>query len=73
VRVADVQNAQLPVDRMLPQTVMDVSNKEECVFCQYFLHYVQQAITDPKTEVLHSLVWFPLVVERQSNSVIVLL
>jgi hypothetical protein len=69
----DVENAQLPVDRMLPQTVLYVSNKEECVFCQYFLHYVQQAITDPKTEVFHSLVWFPLAVERQSNSVNVLM
>lgn len=50
VRVADVENEQLPFDRMLPQTVVYVNNKEECVFCQYFLHYVQQAITDPKTE-----------------------
>lgn len=59
-----MQNAQLPVDRMLPQTVVYVNNKEECVFCQYFLHYVQQAITDPETEVLHTLFLFPLAVER---------
>jgi hypothetical protein len=69
----DVENAQLPVDRMLPLTVVYVNNKEECVFCQYFLHYVQQAVTDPKTEVLHSSVWFVLTVERQSNTVNLLL
>lgn len=68
-----MENAQLPVDRMLPQTVVYINNKEECVFCQYFLHYVQQAITDPKTEVLHNLVWLPLAAERQSNSVNILL
>lgn len=53
VRAADLERAQLPVERMLPQTVVYVNNKEGCIFCQYFLHYVQQAITDPKTEVLH--------------------
>jgi len=50
VRVSDLEKAQLPVERMLPQTVVYVNNKEGCIFCQYFLHYVQQAITDPKTE-----------------------
>ncbi|XP_069698221.1 uncharacterized protein Sap-r [Periplaneta americana] len=50
VRVADVENAQLPIERMMPQSIMLVNNKEVCVFCQYFLHYVQQAITTPATE-----------------------
>ncbi|KDR18348.1 Proactivator polypeptide, partial [Zootermopsis nevadensis] len=30
--------------------VVYINNKNVCVFCQYFLHYVQQAITNPKTE-----------------------
>jgi len=50
VKATDVESAQLPVDRMLPQTVVYINNKEGCIFCQYFLHYVQQAITDPKAE-----------------------
>jgi len=50
VRAADLENAQLPMERMLPQTVVYINNKEGCTFCQYFLHYVQQAITDPETE-----------------------
>lgn len=50
VRVSDLERAQLPIERMLPQTVVYVNNKEGCIFCQYFLHYVQNAITDPKTE-----------------------
>lgn len=50
VRVADLETAQLPLERMLPQSVVYINNKEGCVFCQYFLHYVQQAITNPRAE-----------------------
>jgi hypothetical protein len=53
VRVADVEKTQLPIERMMPQTVVYINNKEVCTFCQYFLHYVQVAITNPKTEVLY--------------------
>jgi hypothetical protein len=56
VRVADVEKVQLPAERMLPQTVVYVNNKEECIFCQYFLHYVQTALTDPATEVIHGII-----------------
>lgn len=38
---------QLPIERMHKPAVY---NKQLCTFCEYFLHYVQQAITDPKTE-----------------------
>jgi hypothetical protein len=53
VRVAGLETAQLPLERMVPQSVVYINNKEGCIFCQYFLHYVQQAITNPRTEVLH--------------------
>lgn len=29
----------------------DVEGKQACALCQYVLHYIQQAITDPKAEV----------------------
>lgn len=41
---------QLPIERLNSPFMNNVYNKELCTFCQYFLHYVQQAITDPKTE-----------------------
>ncbi|KAJ9594699.1 hypothetical protein L9F63_014033, partial [Diploptera punctata] len=50
------ENVQLPAERMLPQTIVYVNNKEVCEFCQYFLHYVQQAITSPKTELEEKIV-----------------
>lgn len=49
-----MEKSQLPLERMMPQTVVYINNKDVCVFCQYFLHYVQQAITNPTTEVLHN-------------------
>jgi hypothetical protein len=58
VRVADVEKTQLPIERMMPQTVVYINNKNVCVFCQYFLHYVQQAITNPKTEVLYDIITY---------------
>ncbi|CAH1175910.1 unnamed protein product [Phaedon cochleariae] len=41
---------QLPIDRLMPPHTQVLYNKEVCEFCQYFLHYLQVAITDPKTE-----------------------
>ncbi|XP_044760968.1 prosaposin isoform X2 [Coccinella septempunctata] len=43
------EDAQLPIDLLIP-TNNQLFNKQVCEFCQFFLHYVQQAITDPKTE-----------------------
>lgn len=41
---------QLPIERLNP--ISDgIYNKEACVFCEYLLHYAQQAITNPSTEV----------------------
>ncbi|KAK4881659.1 hypothetical protein RN001_004978 [Aquatica leii] len=41
---------QLPIERIMPPALTMLGNTELCTFCQYFLHYVQQAITDPVTE-----------------------
>lgn len=43
---------QLPIERLFPQ-VPEVYNQQVCVFCQYFLHYLQNAITNPSTEVCY--------------------
>jgi saposin len=43
------EQAQLPIDRLMPPH-SQLYNSETCVFCEYFLHYLQQAITDPATE-----------------------
>ncbi|GLH13878.1 Uncharacterized protein GBIM_18364 [Gryllus bimaculatus] len=52
VRIADGNSwaAPLPVERMLPQSVTYVSNKQLCTFCEYLLHYLQVALTSPATE-----------------------
>ncbi|CAG9826838.1 unnamed protein product [Diabrotica balteata] len=41
---------QLPIDLLMPPHTQVLYNKELCAFCEYFLHYVQIALTDPKTE-----------------------
>lgn len=46
------QQAQLPIERLSPPHIQIMYDTQLCTFCEYFLHYVQQAITDPATEVL---------------------
>lgn len=46
------EQAQLPIERLSPPHVQVEYNTELCAFCEYFLHYVQQAITNPTTEVI---------------------
>lgn len=46
------QQAQLPIERLTPPHMQIVYNTQVCTFCEYFLHYVQEAITNPSTEVL---------------------
>ncbi|XP_045460205.1 prosaposin isoform X2 [Harmonia axyridis] len=43
------EDAQLPIDLLMPDN-NQLFNKQVCEFCQFFLHYVQLAITDPRTE-----------------------
>lgn len=44
------EEMQLPIERIAPFEDV-LYNKEVCVFCEYFLHYIQQAISLPSTEV----------------------
>ncbi|XP_015590045.1 prosaposin [Cephus cinctus] len=52
----EAEEMQLPLERFyvpfgnlgLPQT--GAQGKQTCALCEYFLHYVQEAITDPVTE-----------------------
>ncbi|KAG5877456.1 hypothetical protein JTB14_026510 [Gonioctena quinquepunctata] len=41
---------QLPLELLMPPHTQILYNKQVCVFCEYFLHYCQVEITDPKTE-----------------------
>ncbi|XP_074025323.1 uncharacterized protein isoform X2 [Leptinotarsa decemlineata] len=50
VRILPNPQQQLPIDLLMPPHTQILYNKEVCVFCEYFLHEVQVAITDPKTE-----------------------
>ncbi|ERL92231.1 hypothetical protein D910_09549 [Dendroctonus ponderosae] len=40
---------QLPIDLLVPPH-QQVYNQQFCIFCQYFLHYLQNEITDPTVE-----------------------
>lgn len=46
------EQAQLPIERLTPPHVQILYDTQLCTFCEYFLHYIQQAITNPTTEVL---------------------
>nr|CAD7594837.1 unnamed protein product [Timema genevievae] len=51
VKVSDPSSVQLPIERlMVPMSILNVGNKQLCTFCEYFLHYLQQVITQPATE-----------------------
>lgn len=44
---------QLPIERIFPSFgAPEVYNQQTCVFCEYLLHYLQEAITEPATEVI---------------------
>lgn len=53
---SEVEAMQLPIERLMPfpisQGGLGVEGKESCAFCEYVLHYIQEAITDPVTEVI---------------------
>lgn len=49
---SEVEALQLPIERIMPIPTLQgqVNGKQTCALCEYVLHYVQQAITDPATE-----------------------
>lgn len=50
-KIQQESNVQLPIERVMPQTVQELYNEQVCAFCEYLLHYIQMAITNPATEV----------------------
>lgn len=48
----EVQNAQLPIDRLVfaPNSNQLVQGGSLCPLCEYFLHFVQDALAAPKNE-----------------------
>ncbi|XP_050313215.1 uncharacterized protein LOC126748197 isoform X4 [Anthonomus grandis grandis] len=47
--ILSAQEMQLPIDLLVPPH-QQLYNQQFCVFCEYFLHFVQKEITDPKVE-----------------------
>lgn len=48
---------QLPIERLVPFPMLEGSlgtqGKETCALCEYILHFIQEAITNPTTEVIN--------------------
>lgn len=51
VQIDHPELVQLPIERLNPQSLTLNGNTQLCTFCEYFLHYLQQEITEPKNEV----------------------
>lgn len=49
----EIQDAQLPIDTLLmaPNPELLVDGGDWCPMCEYFLHFVQETMASPKTEV----------------------
>jgi len=51
---SEVEDMQLPLERMMPFPLLQpesIKGMEACTFCEYLLHYIQDTITNPVTEV----------------------
>ncbi|XP_066248401.1 prosaposin [Euwallacea similis] len=48
-QILSAQEMQLPIDLLVPPH-QQLYNPEVCTFCQYFLHFLQQEISDPTIE-----------------------
>lgn len=55
----EASDMQLPIERMYPSLLAgpqwDVQGQKTCAFCEYLLHYIQEVITNPATEVCSKL------------------
>uniref|UniRef100_A0A182QQD3 Saposin n=1 Tax=Anopheles farauti TaxID=69004 RepID=A0A182QQD3_9DIPT len=49
---AEIQQAQLPIDRIMgaPSALNLVENGKFCTLCEYFMHFVQEALSEPANE-----------------------
>ncbi|XP_015439486.1 PREDICTED: prosaposin [Dufourea novaeangliae] len=52
LRESEIEAMQLPIDRMLPFPLSEapVGGKVSCALCEYVLHYIQDALTNPTTD-----------------------
>ena len=51
---SEAEEMQLPLERLMPLPLVQsesVDGMKACTFCEYLLHYIQDAITNPVTEV----------------------
>ena len=52
----EVEAMQLPIERLSPfpmsQGSLDTKGTETCALCEYILHFIQETITNPNTEVI---------------------
>lgn len=51
---SEVEAMQLPIERTVPfpvsEGLLDTKGTETCALCEYILHFIQEAITNPTTE-----------------------
>uniref|UniRef100_A0A6E8VEF0 Saposin n=1 Tax=Anopheles coluzzii TaxID=1518534 RepID=A0A6E8VEF0_ANOCL len=49
---SEVQQAQLPIDRIMsaPSGLNLIENGKFCTLCEYFMHFVQEALSEPANE-----------------------
>jgi len=51
----EAEEMQLPIERITPPLLQgaSVGGKTTCALCEYILHYIQDSMTNPATEVIY--------------------
>ena len=59
---SEVEAMQLPIERTVPfpvsEGLLDTKGTETCALCEYILHFIQEAITNPTTEVIITIIFY---------------
>jgi len=53
---SEAEEMQLPLERLMPYPLLQtesVNGTKACTLCEYLLHYIQDTITNPVTEVIN--------------------
>lgn len=53
---SEAEEMQLPLERFMPYPLLQsesINGTQACTLCEYLLHYIQDAITNPITEVIN--------------------
>lgn len=53
---SEAEEMQLPIERMMPFPLLqdtNINGKTSCALCEYVLHYIQDSVTNPATEVIY--------------------